>query len=233
MPRTVPLGCRWRPDASFSTSRFRRCAGCGSVESPLCPNCLDASNVGATPQATPHTPAGLGVVFRCATHRTAGGDLTPIAHLLLRFKVNGDRDAGRTLCKFFAEFSAYSAAAAYDWIVPVPAEPRRRRIRGFDQAGWMGRHLARRTASHLSPLLLQRSIGSRAQRGLGGRDRRRNLAGSFRCSRLAPDPPPKILLIDDVMTTGATLTACAAALHKAGYEDIDAAVLLFAEARSR
>jgi predicted amidophosphoribosyltransferase len=99
-------------------------------------------------------------------------------------------------------------------LVPVPADPWRRRARGFDPAAEIARALARRLSLPLSPCLV--------------RHHRRRQVGRARAERLTCDlgvraimtPPAAVLLVDDVVTTGATLGACARALRTAGCEEI-------------
>src|SRR5207249_10623961 len=84
-----------------------------------------------------------------------------------------------------------------------------RRARGFDPAGALAAALARRLGRPLAPCL--RRAGGPRQVGAGRSARRRN-----RLAVTARDPPPHVLLVDDVHTTGATLAACTRALTGAG-----------------
>lgn len=101
---------------------------------------------------------------------------------------------------------------AFDLAVPVPLHWRRHWHRGFNQAELLARELSRRTGI---PVVrdLRRVRATSAQAGLGNGARRQNVARAFR-SRSVQDK--RILLIDDVMTTGATATSCALALKQAG-----------------
>ena len=98
-------------------------------------------------------------------------------------------------------------------IVPVPAHPGRRRARGFDHADALARALARRTGLPLARAL-RRGGGSHAhQRGLG---RAARLAGAGLRIDVTGPPIGRVLLVDDVRTTGATVAVCAAALRARG-----------------
>jgi len=102
-------------------------------------------------------------------------------------------------------------------IVPVPPAPRRRRRRGFDPAQELGAALARRTGLPLTPCL-RRADGPRQV----GRERRERLALPPSVTSAAT-VPRRALLVDDVVTTGATLGACATALRAGGSTAVFAA----------
>jgi len=94
----------------------------------------------------------------------------------------------------------------------VPLARRRRRARGFDQAELLANALAHRAGLPVRGLLERvRETDPQARRSAA--DRRKALAGAFRV--VAP-PPPRVVLVDDVLTTGATAGACATALRDAG-----------------
>jgi ComF family protein len=103
-------------------------------------------------------------------------------------------------------------------LVAVPPHPRRRRARGFDPAALIAAALARRTGLPLYRVLRR---GRAPSHQLGAsRDARRDPARlDFQARRAAP---PRVVLIDDVHTTGATLSACAQALREAGSEHVAA-----------
>ena len=103
----------------------------------------------------------------------------------------------------------------------VPADPDRRLRRGYNPAERLARELGERW--HLPTLsLLERSPGIRAQRGLSLAERRRNVAGAF---RPVARPPPALVLVDDVYTSGATVSAAATALRKEGARRVDVVTL--------
>jgi predicted amidophosphoribosyltransferase len=105
-------------------------------------------------------------------------------------------------------------------LVPVPLHPRRLRRRGYDQAGLLARALAERTGLALAECLERRgSAGAQV-----GRGRAERLAGPPGEVGVRPGTgvPRRALLVDDVVTTGGTLSACAAALRTAGTEGVAA-----------
>ncbi|MFQ5746864.1 MAG: ComF family protein [Gemmatimonadota bacterium] len=100
-------------------------------------------------------------------------------------------------------------------LVPVPLSSARRRERGFNQARLIADILGREIGWPVAELLRRPRTGRR-QVGLGREDRMANVAGRFRVEEMPPPAGRPVLLVDDVVTTGATAAACAAALHAAG-----------------
>lgn len=100
-------------------------------------------------------------------------------------------------------------------VVPVPLAKRRKRQRGFNQARLLSERLARRLGTVHRPGKLRRVEETRSQVGLAPSERWNNVRLAFRAE---PDSfaGERVLLVDDLMTTGATLSACAHALREAG-----------------
>jgi ComF family protein len=99
-------------------------------------------------------------------------------------------------------------------VLPVPLHWQRQRQRGFNQAAEIARVLARATGWPLRPGLLRRIRPTREQSGLAAAIRRRNLRGAFAVA--GPVAGRRVVLVDDVITTGATAAAAASALAAAG-----------------
>ena len=106
-------------------------------------------------------------------------------------------------------------------LVPVPLHVARLRERGFNQALLLARALGRRRQLPVLPSALARMRATRGQPGLGADARRRNLAGAFTVVDAAAIRKRDVVLVDDVLTSGATANACAAALLAAGASRVD------------
>jgi predicted amidophosphoribosyltransferase len=118
-----------------------------------------------------------------------------------------------------AQIAAGTPAGLLDGatLVPVPPAPSRRRRRGYDHAEVLARALARRSSLPVAEIL-RRSSGPR-QLGAG---RAQRLAGGRVVVDARGRAPPRVVLVDDVHTTGATLDACARALRAAGADEVAA-----------
>jgi ComF family protein len=144
----------------------------------------------------------------------------PLDQLVGRFKDHGELQVGRLLAGLMP--GPPGGTPGPDLVVPVPASAARLRERGFNQAAELARHVAQRHALPWSTALLHRRAARRDQRGLGRSARLRNVSGVFDCSGSAP---PRVVLVDDVLTTGATAQAASEALRRAGAVEIEVWVL--------
>jgi ComF family protein len=113
---------------------------------------------------------------------------------------------------------------SFDVVMPMPMHWRRQWRRGFNQAELLARPVARQYGIPLSHHLRRVRLG-KVQAGLGAEARRENLKRAFQVKRAAEISGKKILLIDDVLTTGATLRAASAALKAAGAVEVVALTL--------
>lgn len=135
-------------------------------------------------------------------------------------KYQGRRSAAATLSALMAE-QAFNILEGADAVVPVPLHAQRERERGFNQAD----DLARGLGLPVIPLL-RRVKSTRAQVDLTAGERRRNVMNAFEFvpgyDRREDRPAQVIVLVDDVVTTGATLEACARVLKQAGVREVRA-----------
>jgi ComF family protein len=146
--------------------------------------------------------------------------------LIVAFK-HGDRT---DLAPMFSRMMARAAApllAEGVIIAPTPLHPRRLFARRYNQSALLARLIAKTLGARFEPQLLLRTRATPPQAMLSADARRRNVAGAFSVApeRCAQIDGAAIILVDDVMTTGATLSACARALKKAGARSVAALTL--------
>lgn len=149
----------------------------------------------------------------------------PARAALHAFKYDGERRLAEPLGLLLARRWS-RAAVGGEILVPVPIHPERRRERGFDQAELLARVAGRHLRLPVTTALM-RTERTTAQHALGRAERARNVAGAFAVrSGLSERLRSRwLILIDDVATTGATLSGCAAALHAAGALAVSALTL--------
>ncbi|MCS6986358.1 MAG: double zinc ribbon domain-containing protein [Sphingomonadaceae bacterium] len=144
----------------------------------------------------------------------------PIRAAILALK-SGREEVAELLARMMLAGTEPPAAGAL--VVPVPLDRWRLLARGFNQAGLLARALARRAGLSCLPDALERVRATRSTRGLGRAERFRAAKGAFRArtDRREALAGASVLLVDDVMTTGATAAACARALRAAGARTVD------------
>ncbi len=142
------------------------------------------------------------------------GALRELIHLL---KYDGMKPLAGPLSAYLSR--ALPLDERFDAVVPMPLHWRRRFQRGFNQAAVLAKDVARRRKI---PVLnaVRRVRDTRTQTGLTNAKRRENVSGAFRAGPGRPLEGLRILLVDDVMTTGATGSACASALKRAGAKSV-------------
>lgn len=189
-----------------------RCAACEEHVGPrvvFCPGCAPSV-----------TRANQGSGASHAVFEYGGA----VATAIVRFKYAGRSD----LAARFGQLMAQRAArldGLVDIVVPVPLHPRRVVERGFDQAALLAGPVAEGLSIAHVPRALVRVRETPPQASLDREARAANVAAAFRCPEPRRIEGRRVLLVDDVRTTGATLASCAEALWRAGARSVVPLVL--------
>jgi predicted amidophosphoribosyltransferase len=204
-------------------------ARCGSCLGPLPPGMAQGVARAARCQSCRQHPPAFATTLAAFDYGQSG-----IAEWILRFKHGGRRDLALPIARMMLvalEAPGLGGASvlrpvlrpvAGDFFIPVPLHPARLFERGYDQAALLADGLARELQGHALPLLC-RTRATHVQGEVGAPPRRQNVRGAFglRCKLPAPrsgrgEAVPRWWLVDDVMTSGATASACASVLRSGG-----------------
>ncbi len=146
---------------------------------------------------------------------------------ILDFKFRGREESFRGFSRLLAG-ELHAEASSWDVVANVPVSPRRKRERGFDQAQRLAKETARLLGLPYEPLL-EKHLDTAPQHLLSEEERKTNLKGAYRMKWGRSSGGRKILLIDDVVTTGSTLLECASVLFRDGALSVGCAALASAE----
>jgi ComF family protein len=203
------------------------CVHCGGPDAPIAfdtDDSLSHGAGGASEAGSAVPPARTRTSPLCPPCRTdpppfdyaraAAPYQDPLRSAIHAFKFRGQRALARPLADLLIEQCGPGLVAEADVIVPVPLAPARERQRGFNQAALLAERVGRALARPVKARWLGRARPTRPQSELAAEERRRNVRGAFRA---APAVSGRhVLVIDDVLTTGATAAECARALRAAG-----------------
>jgi len=198
-----------------------RCAFCGRITEGegACPSCRDK-----LPYFT-GTTGHKEFFSRCtAAFRYEG----VVRASLLRFKFGGRQSCAAAYAPFVAE-AVRRELGPFDSVSWPPVSAKRKRQRGYDQAELLARATARCLGKEAAPLLVK-TRDTPKQSGLADRAKRRaNVMGAYRVRDAEAVRGRTVLLIDDIVTTGATLSECARELLMAGAADVVCAAVAAAK----
>lgn len=226
------------------------CICCGKITDDsrtyrLCNDCMKSMNwntgrhCGKCGRPLADTDPGE-ICFGCAQREAAGearsfdkghacaGYGACAQAVIFSLKYGGRADIGDTLGEILydrmvSEYGADELAAMYDIVIPVPIHAEKMKKRGFNHAGLIGRSFAKRAGLRFDPGALIRTRMTLPMKGLGPEERMANIQGAFsiKNSRLPLIKESRILLIDDIFTTGATIDEIASVLKDSGAARVD------------
>jgi ComF family protein len=218
-----------------------QCLGCGveiTAADGLCPECWNGLRLLAPPWCRccgfplPHASTEAPLCARCAAHalafdhgRSALQYDSNSSRLILGFKRGGRLDGVGLFARWMVQ-PGEELLADTDLILPVPLHRWRLLRRGFNQSAVLAQRIASQTGRVWATAILQRHRATASQQGLTAAERERNItSGAFRVSCPERVAGARVVLVDDVMTTGNTLAACVAVLRRAGAERVDVLTL--------
>jgi competence protein ComFC len=218
-----PRNCRFceRPLAESETGVI--CAPCLAaaklIEPPFCERCAQPFHGAVTEKFTCGYCKDMKFHFsRTVSACRAEGIVRESIH---RFKYNREMYYGSHL----TEWLLGAATRWIDWtkvdaIVPVPLYPRKQRSREFNQAEYLAARLSREVNAPMRHRELRRVKETVTQTALDAKGRAANLRDAFAVHRAGAFAGKRLVLVDDVFTTGATMDSCAKVLRVAGAEDV-------------
>lgn len=199
-----------RGAAELSRGEALLCKACDAelprLGGSLCPRCALASSGQALCGRCLSRPPAYDATLAALEYRF------PTDVLVHALKFRGELSLAALLGRLLGEYVA--AAERVDCVLPVPLSAARLRSRGYNQALEIARHAARASGAALDTRVCERSRDTAPQSELRWMDRAKNVRGAFRCT--ASLRGTSVAVVDDVMTTGATLDEMAAALKAAG-----------------
>ena len=153
---------------------------------------------------------------------------SPFQQLLHHLKYKGEKEMGQVLGEYFATDLMSSCFATVDVIVPVPLHRNKLKKRGYNQSEWIAKGIAAKWQKPLDCDTLFRAIENPTQTKKGIFERWENVEGIFEIKNREAFNGKHVLLIDDVLTTGATIVACATAILKCENVSLSVATLAMA-----
>lgn len=178
-----------------------------------CPLCALPNEMGEVCQVCTHQPP----VWQSAQSLFVyDGSVRELMHL---WKYQPRPSAGRVLSDRMVNSLQQQALPEVDAVIPIPMHPKKLAQRGFNTAYQLARLVAKAQSLPLLTHALVRQFATPAQAGLSKQARQQNLLGVFRVNRQMLAGYPRILLVDDVLTTGSTLTACTQLLISSGVRE--------------
>lgn len=193
------------------------CATCGKEGSFLCSACAAKIVIKRVPAKIPGAPK-VKTIYAAAEYREP-----PVTELITRLKYKGAKEIGEILAGLIishldlVQFEKKNEHI----IVPVPLHKKRLAKRGFNQSELIARKIAECLNMPVTASALKRIKNTAPQTEVAQKEKRReNVKNAFACARPETVKDKKVILVDDVATTGATLNECARALRQAGARSV-------------
>lgn len=203
---------------------FPVCAGCAKPGEPICPQCLDALEAAQLKchKCDRKNPYGIYCV-KCSNKYTPGRVLAlyhfsgTIKELIHSFKYEDEKELAVIFAQKLTNHICKTQYSGFT-LVPIPISSKRKRFRGYNQSELLALEISKLTELNFCDILQKSDKHSQVQAGTRD-ERKSNVRGTFFIKDKAKIPT-KILLIDDVVTTGATVEEATKVLKKAGAKEV-------------
>jgi ComF family protein len=210
-------------DAGLVPGTTSMCDDCFSqlvfIGSPLCKRCGCPFEMSAR-GADHHCPACLKKAPAYDTARSLLSYQAPVPELLHRLKYRADSSVVGPISQIIAHNGIIWEQETCDLIIPVPLHARRLRRRGLNQSHLLARLAFPADQEKIAINLLERVKNTNPQTGLDGIERRRNLKNAFHVTSPDRIEGASVWLVDDVFTTGTTVSECSKTLKKSGAKEV-------------
>jgi len=194
------------------------CIACGERPAtyplPICRGCKDLILSGDPPPV--RSLEHLNKIWSCRPYEG------PVRECIKKFKYCGKQQLLPVFEDMIRKYfdGSRTLPAPVDLVIPVPIHPNRRFSRGYNQSELISGVISERLSSPVSFSILVKTKNTAPQIGLSGKSRINNLKNSFTVTERLRLTGRSVMLVDDIVTTGATLNACAAELLRAGAREV-------------
>ena len=210
------ISCRMIFEPVHNTKRLWLCENCKplltAVPDPICRICGHPANAAC--------PSCMGRSFHFKRHRAALLYDDVVRELIHNIKFRSHRRCAQGLGHIFAE-AAEGWGLNGDYIVPIPLHPSKKRSRGFNQAAVLALPVSKSLGISLAPDMIKRINKTAPQSGLSVQAREQNLSNAFIFNGKKYGQNKKVILIDDIFTSGATMNACSLLLMENGINEVN------------
>jgi len=224
-----PPRCRFCRNTISGSDEMCFCGECRrrirEVSHPLCTACgypfLDTSGEDHLCGACLARPPSFVQARAWACYPRGDEGKDPLRFVMQQFKYGRKVSLGRPLGRLLSKgCTGFFQESTLDGIIPVPLHPKRLRWRGFNQAVILAKQVSRLWRLPMDPFILLRSTETEPQTQLSEKDRRKNMRGAFALNPKKSVQGKRILLVDDIYTSGATVDECSRTLIRGGAKEI-------------
>ncbi len=210
----LPPSCQLCGAPAIDDELCPQCASEAKVIARACPLCALPNDDGSVCQSCSTSPPAWQAAYSCLVYDGS------VQQLLIKWKYQRQHSTARLLCETLTGWLALQPPIEATAMIPIPMHPKKLRSRGFNTAYLLAKAVHQATNLPILDKVLIRQRHTEAQAGLNKTARHHNLAGAFNLLAENLQGHHRVLLIDDVYTTGTTLEVCSRLLQEAGVKHI-------------